>query len=96
MGSRLRVVCYPIRNFMRTCRRWALGEEEDKDSKWYKAYTFVHSGAIPLIEILIFNFEQIKNVLYVHFIYTALKDIEEKEQSLKAKAREASKRMNTL
>ena len=77
IASRLRVVCYPIRNFMRTCRRWALGEEEDKDSKWYKAYTFVRSGAIPLIEILIFNFEQIKNVLYVDFIYTALKDIEE-------------------
>ena len=77
IASRLRVVCYPVRNFMRTCRRWALGEEEDKDSKWYKAYTFVRSGAIPLIEILIFNFEQIKNVLYVDFIYTALKDIEE-------------------
>ena len=77
MASRLRVVFYPIRNFIRTCRRWALGEEEEKDSKWYKAYTFVRFGAIPLIEILIFNFEQIKNVLYVYFISTALQDIEE-------------------
>ena len=77
MASRLRVVFYPIRNCIRTYRRWALGEEKDKDSKLYKAYTFVSSGAIPLIEILIFNFEQVKNVLYVYFISTVLKDIEE-------------------
>ena len=63
-ASRLRVVSYPIRYFIRTCRRWALGVEKNQDSKLYKAYTFVRFGAIPLFEILIFNFEQVKNVIY--------------------------------
>ena len=78
-ASRLRVVSYPIRYFIRTCRRWALGVEKNQDSKLYKAYTFVRFGAIPLFEILIFNFEQIKNVIYANIIFKALQGIEEKD-----------------
>ena len=64
------------KNSIRAWRKRVLGKETDEDSKLYKAYTYLRSGAIPLAEITIFNFEQIKNLLYLYIIKTTLEDIE--------------------
>ena len=74
-ADRCEELCYPIRTFIRNCRRKILQLKPLEDGLMYRFIRLSYSALVPFIEGCFFYAERLKNLIYIHIFWIALQDL---------------------
>ena len=72
-------LCYPIRTFFRNCRRKLLQLKPLEDGNIYRLGRLSYSAFVPFFEGCFFYAERLKNLIYIHIFWIALRDLSKEE-----------------
>ena len=73
--SRCGTTFYPLRQCLRSVRRSLLKAKPKEDSAPHKVITLIYFTLLPFVGASLFYFELIKNLVYVHIFWSALRRI---------------------